>query len=125
MATKIPQEYSALQDTENPTLNGTDIYLTLVTVFVTSFIVHTGCNLVQLAQSLYLPPMLILILISINSLLAGYYSLTHRGNNYYRMRVWDAIRFALNLTFIAPFTVWAQIAQTMTNGMYIKQNLFD
>lgn len=127
MTSKIPQEYSAIPDsgTENPTLNGTDIYLTIATVVVTCSIVHTGLNLFQLAQNLYLPPTFVLILMAINSLLAGHYAITHRYERYYRQRIWNSVRFALNLTFLAPFTIPAQIGQTLTTGVYINQNLFD
>lgn len=126
MTTKIPQEYSAIPENETlQTLNGTDIYLTLTTVVLTSGIVHTGCNLIQLAHPLYFPPLLTLILITINALLAGYYSLTHRYDRFYRQRVWNSVKYALNITFICPLTMIVHIGQTTTNGFHVNQNLFD
>lgn len=126
MTTKIPQEYSAIPETDTlQTLNGTDIYLSLVSVVLTSAIVHTGCNIIQLAHHIYIPPLFVFILITINSLLAGYYSITHRYDRYYRQRVWNSVKYALNITFISPLTMPAQIGQTTSNGFHVNQNLFD
>ena len=125
MTSKIPQEYSALSSEEIPTLSGTDLYLACVTAFITTGIVHTGFNIVNCAHAITIPPLFILMMCAITSLVSGYHAVTHRYDRFFRLRVWNSVKHGLNVVFLSPFTMPAQIGQTTTTDFYINQNLFD
>lgn len=125
MDTKIPQEYSALSTEQTTTLSGTDLYLACVTSFISTAIVHTGFEMVNHVHNIYIPPLFVLIMCAVTSLVAGYHNITHRYERYYRMRVWNSVKHGLNIVFISPFTMLAQIAQTQTSDFIINQHLFD
>lgn len=127
MATKIPPEYTAIQpNDEMSNLNGTDIYLTVVTAFISSAIVHTGITTIMSAHNLVFNQNILYTLMAITSLLASHNCLmAHNNQRFYRQRVWNAINSSLNIVFISPFTIWAQIAQTVCSGFTINRNIFD
>lgn len=125
MTSKIPVEYTANQNDETVTLNGTDIYLTAVSAFISAAIVHTGITTIMSVNNLVFNQNILYTLMAITSLISSHNCLTCHGHRFYRQRVWNAVCSSLNIVLISPFTIWAQIAQSVCSGIMINRNLFD
>ena len=131
MTTKhLPEQYTQqteekLNVMEMPMMNGTDIYLSAVSCFLTAAIVHTCANLFMMAHSLTFHCNILYSLMAISSLLAGHNALTNRNQRFFRQRVVNAVCASINLVFISPFTIPIQIGQSISNGFMITRNLFD
>lgn len=119
-----PKDYN-VEHTPQEQYNGTDIYLTCVTVMLTSFIVKTLVTLTLFANELPLNPTAIQVCMAVTSILAGRNCLTMQNNFMYKRRVVDSITEALKTVVIAPFSAAAQIARSTTSGFSFTRNLFD
>ena len=122
---QIPNEYNNDETPMMPVLNGTDIYLSLVSGFLAAHITQTCINLVMIAHEFALGANWIYSMMAITSLLSAHNCLTNRNQRFFRQRVFNAVTSSLNLVFIVPFTIPAQIVQTLTNGFTINRNVFD
>lgn len=126
MAAKIPAEYTAMPTTDDTLhLSGTDLYLTAVSAFISSAIVHTGFATIMAAHNLVINPNIVYTLMAIISLLSSHNCLMSHNHRFYRQRVWNAVSSSFNLVLISPFTIWAQVAQSVCSGFTINRNLFD
>lgn len=131
MAKKPDPYYPPGYNNEDPvlvstkTFNGTDLYLTIVTVFLTSMIVKTGLTVVLLAHNLTLSDNYIWTLMGITGAIAGKNCLAKEFTLLYKIRVCNSITSALQTVFICPFTAVAQAARSLTDGFNITRNLFD
>lgn len=110
---------------EDVSLSGTDIYLSFVSSFVTIELMYIMIKIVSLVHNITLAGNICYSLMAIAGLLACHHTLTNRNQRFFRLRVFNAVTFAINLVLISPFTVPCQIAQSVTNGFSITRNLFD
>lgn len=126
MNPKEQQEFTALDDTRP--FSGTDIYLTLVSAFISSAIVHHGFFSIMSTYNIIFNPNFVYTMMAITSLLSSHNCLTMRNrynNRFYRKHVWDSVSASLQVVFISPFTIFAQIGQSLFSGIVITRNLFD
>lgn len=125
MAHKEQQEYTALDDTRP--FSGTDIYLSIVSAFISSAIVHNMFFTVMNTYDFLFNPNFVYTMMAITSLLSTHNCLTMRNkcDRFYRKLVWNSIASSLQLVFIGPFTMFAQIGQSLFSGFSITRNLFD
>lgn len=119
-----PKEYNA-EHTNQEQYNGTDIYLTCVTVMLTSMIVKTVVTLALFANDIPLNPNAIQVCMAVTSILAARNCLTMQNNFMYKRRVVDSITEAFKTVVIAPFSALAQVARSTTSGFSFTRNLFD
>lgn len=119
----FPQEYTKQTPVVQP-LNGTDIYLAVVSSFISAMIMRTGILTLGMIHNFELYPTIGLMLMAICGIMAANQSLTIRTESY-RVRVWNAVTTSLNIVCICPFTMFAHIAQSTTDGVTIARNLFD
>lgn len=125
--TKMPENYTydnePLMSTK--TFTGTDIYLTAVTVLLTSMIVRTGLTVVLYTHNFMLPDNYIWTLMAISGVVAGKNCLSKDSTLLYKTRVCNSISSGLQTVFVGPFTAIAQMSRSLSSGFTITRNLFD
>jgi len=119
---KVPAEYDSLNQ---QLVAGTDIYLACVSVVMTCGIVHMFFTTLTHIYGVTVNHYLLIALMAIPSVLSAHNVLTLRSDRYFRSRIWVAIASSLNLIFISPLTIPAQIAQSTCTGFSITRKLFD
>ena len=121
----MPPTYDNEPTGLNKTFTGTDLYLTAVTVFLTSMIVRTGVTVVLHVHNWVLPDNYIWSLMAISGLVAGKKCLSKDHTLLYKTRVYNSITSSLQTVFVGPFTAVAQMARSLSSGFRITRNLFD
>jgi hypothetical protein len=114
-------------NTHPTTINGTDIYLAGVATVLTAMLFQVMFMMVGTTFHHAFNLNMIYLVSGLAGIAAGYHVLadTHITRNQYRLRVWSAITNAVITIVICPLTMWAQIAQTLMNGISITRNLLD
>ena len=120
----IPNEYNKQEATPQQMYVGTDIYLAASAGIWTGLMMHILMTTVAHVYNFVWWPNVVYMAMAIPSLVSSYNVLTD-PNRMPRRRIWNSIGNSLNLVMFSPFTIPAQICQTMTSGINITRHLFD
>ena len=125
MNKQIPTEYTQEAITST-VLTGTDIYLSVVTAFLSAGLTRSILMLGSHLHDMTLPNNFNYAAMAITAIVAVQNSLNTRSTQRnFRTRVWNSVCHGLNTVFISPFTMLAQVAQNNTDGFQITEKLFD
>lgn len=109
----------------NKTFSGTDLYLAMVSIFLTSMIMRSSLIVVSTIHGMMLPDNLTWAMMGISGIVAGKICLAKDHTLLYKTRVCNSVISALQTVTVGPFTAVAQLGRSLSPGFSITRNLFD